>query len=267
MSSSSGVCWNRPDWGEAMWNRPRLMMAVSDLLFAVGAASLVVAAVVWGVRLPFFPLREVVFQRELQYVQVLDVEQALSERLHGNFFNVDLNGLRRAIEDLSWVRHAEIRRQWPGRLEVDVEEHQPAAVWGISGRQLVNSYGELFFADVSEAPPRLPVLTGPTGMAQEMLDYFRQAETLLASVKRWPEALEVSPRLALRLMLDDGMVIELGRQQEKAPIRQRLERFVEHYPSVLMAAGQPPSVVDMRYPNGFALRIGAVAATESKGRP
>ena len=250
-----------------MWNRPRLMMAVADLLFAVGGASLLVAAVVWGARLPFFPLREVVFQRELQYVQMIDVERALSERLHGNFFSVDLDGLRRAIEDLSWVRHAEVRRQWPGRIEVGIEEHQPAAVWGASGGQLVNSHGELFFADIGEAPQPLPVLTGPTGMAQEMLDYFRQAEALLAAVKRWPKTLEVSPRLALRLTFDDGMVVELGRQQEKAPIRQRMERFVEYYPGVLAAAGRQPTAVDMRYPNGFALRVGAVVATESKGRP
>lgn len=250
-----------------MWNRPRLMMAVADLLFVIGAAALLVAAVIWGMHLPFFPLREVVFQRELQHVRMDDVEQILTERLHGNFFSIDLDRLQQTIEELPWVRHAQVRRQWPGRIEVDVEEHLPAALWGTSGGQLVNSYGELFFADVTDMPQRLPVLTGPIEMAQEMLDYFRQAEILLASVKRWPKALDVSPRLALRLTLDDGMVVELGRQQEKAPIKQRIERFVEHYSSVLTAAGQPPAAVDMRYPNGFALRVGAVAATESKGRP
>ena len=92
---------------------------------------------------------------------------------------------------------------------------------------------------------------------------------MLAAVNRWPKALNVSARQALQLRLDDGMVVELGRQQAKAPIRQRLERFVAHYPTVLTAARQRPSVVDMRYPNGFALRVNAPAvqtATESKGK-
>lgn len=242
------------------------MMAVSDLLFAVGSASLLVAVLIWGARLPCFSLREVVFQDKLQHVRMSDVEQALVERLQGSFFSVDLDSLRWTLEGLPWVRHAEVRRQWPGRIAVAVEEHQPAAVWGASGEQLVNSHGELFFAHVSDVSQRLPVLTGPVGMAREMLDHFRQAEALLASVKRWPQALEVSPRLALRLRLDDGMIVELGRQQDKAPIQQRIERFVEHYPGVL-AAGERPSAVDMRYPNGFALRVGAMTATESKGSP
>jgi cell division protein FtsQ len=72
------------------------------------------------------------------------------------------------------------------------------------------------------------------------------------------------------LKLDDGMVIELGRQQAKVPIRMRLQRFVDYYPSVLSVAKSRPTVVDMRYPNGFALRLaavsGAVTGTESKGK-
>ena len=64
--------------------------------------------------------------------------------------------------------------------------------------------------------------------------------------------------------------VELGRQQTKAPLRERLERFVEFYPTVLTAAKKRPEVVDMRYPKGFALRVAGLAAapeSESKGKP
>ena len=40
-----------------MWNKPQLMTAISDLLFVAAAAALLVAAVLWGVRLPLFPRR------------------------------------------------------------------------------------------------------------------------------------------------------------------------------------------------------------------
>ena len=253
-----------------MWNKPQLMIAVSDLLWVAGAASLLVAGVVWGARMPWFPLHEVVFQTELREVRRTEVERSLAGRLRGNFFSVSLDGIRQALEELPWVRRAEVRRQWPGRLEVTLEEHVPVAFWGPATGQLVNTHGEVFSA-VMTVPPSspLPLLVGPVGMASEMLGYFNQAESLLASVGRWPKALNVSARQALQIRLDDGMIVELGRQQTKAPIRQRLERFVEYYPSVLTAARQRPSVVDMRYPNGFALRIGAATpqATESKGTP
>ena len=34
----------------------------------------------------------------------------------------------------------------------------------------------------------------------------------------------MSPRLAVQLRLDDGMVVDLGRQQPKVPVRLRLQR-------------------------------------------
>ena len=111
------------------------------------------------------------------------------------------------------------------------------------------------------------MLTGPSGLAAEMLAHFQQAETLLHAVGRWPKALNLSPRLALQLRLDDGMVVELGRQQVKAPVFQRLTRFVEHYPELLAVGGKRPAVVDMRYPNGFALRFAAASGNEGKGKP
>lgn len=251
-----------------MWNKPQLMSAVSDLLLAAAAGALLVAAVVWGARLPLFPLREVVVMHELREVRRSDVEQSLSGLLRGNFFSVDLDALRYALEQLPWVRHAEVRRQWPARIEVTIEEHRPVAFWGRDSGQLVNSYGEVFAAPTSAQPPRpLPQLLGPTGLAPEMLAYFQQAEEVLKPLGRVPRVLSLSPRLAVQLRLDDGMIVELGRQQAKAPVRMRLERFVEYYPSVLTAARQRPSVVDMRYPNGFALRIVAAPAIEGKGKP
>lgn len=251
-----------------MWNKPQLMTAVSDLLCVAAVAALLVAGVLWSSRLPWFPLREVVFMNELKEVRRIELEQSLGGRVRGNFFSVNLDAIRQSLEALPWVRRADVRRQWPSRLEVTIEEHHPAAYWGQGTGQLVNSYGEVFSAVMAEAPAEaLPVLSGPAGLAPETLGYYQLAEEALKPIGRQPRALTVSPRLAVQLRLDDGMIVELGRQQAKAPVRQRLERFVEYYPSVLTAAHQRPGVVDMRYPNGFALRLAAVSGNESKGKP
>ena len=251
-----------------MWNKPPLMTAVSDLLLVAGAAALLVAAVVWSARLPLFPLREVVVTHELREVSRSEVERSLAGRLRGNFFSINLDAVRQSLEQLPWVRRAEVRRLWPARVEVTIEEHEPVAFCGQCTGQLVNSYGEAFSAVMSVPPPvPLLLLVGPTDLAPEMLSQYRQAREILAPIGREPRVVNVSALLAVQLRLDDGMLVELGRQQAKAPVRQRLERFVDNYPSVLKAAGQRPSVVDMRYPNGFALRVAAVTATESKGKP
>ncbi len=222
-------------------------------------------------RLPLFTLREVVVTHELREVRRSEIEHSLTGRIRGNFFSVNLDALRQSLEQLPWVRKAEVRRMWPSSIEVTIEEHVPVAFWGQTPGQLVNAYGEVFSAVIGmPATAPLPMLNGPPGLAPEMLSYYQQAEELLRPLGRWPRSLTISARLALQLRLDDGMVIELGRQQSKAPIRQRIERFVEYYPSVLTAAKQKPGIVDMRYPNGFALRVNALAAVsaiESKGKP
>jgi cell division protein FtsQ len=251
-----------------MWNKPQLMIAISDLLFVAAAAVLLVSGLVWSARLPLFPLREVVVTHELREIRRSEVESSLSGRLRGNFFSVNLEAVRQSLEQIPWVRHAEVRRQWPSRIEVSIEEHVPVAFWGQATGQLVNSYGEVFAASMTVPPKEpLPVLQGPVGLAPEMLSYYQQAEEVLKPLGRLPHALSVSPRLAVQLRLDDGMIVELGRQQAKAPVRERLERFVEFYPSVMNAAKQRPSVVDMRYPNGFALRVAAAPVSENKGKP
>jgi hypothetical protein len=64
--------------------------------------------------------------------------------------------------------------------------------------------------------------------------------------------------------LEDGMLVELGREQAKAPIRMRLQRFVEYYPTLSDARHGRPVAVDMRYPNGFALRFRGQCGSRSQ---
>ena len=254
-----------------MWNRPHLMKDVADLLFTAGAAVWLVVLVVAAARLPLFPIREIVVNNELHEVRGVEIQRAMSEGLHGNFFSVSLESLRQSLEQLSWVRRAELRRRWPAAIEVNIEEQVPVAFWGQTGGQLVNSHGEIFTATTDvPAQESLPLLVGPTSFAPEMLGYYRQAVDLLHPLGRFPSVLNVSPRLAVQLKLDDGMIVELGRQQAKAPVKERLERFVEFYPSILTVARKRPEVVDMRYPNGFALKVNGLAgasAAEEKGKP
>lgn len=248
-----------------MWHKPQLMTAVSDLLFVAGAAALLVAAVVWSARLPWFPLREVVLMNELQEVRRSDLERSLSGLLRGNFFSVNLDALRQALERLPWVRHAEVRRQWPSGIEITVEEHRAVAHWGESGNQLVNTYGEVFAA-TSAHVQELPLLSGPSGSSAEMLTRYGEFSDLLDPAGLRITRILLSPRLAWQLQLENGLRIELGREQQKAPTQMRLGRFVQYYPTLLEARRSRPLAVDMRYPNGFALRYADSAGHDARGK-
>jgi cell division protein FtsQ len=246
-----------------MWNKPHLLNAIADLLMLVAAAALLAAGAVWLVRVPSLPVRQVVFVEPLAHTRRMEVEQVLPLALKGNFFSLNLETVRGSLERLPWVRKVEVRRIWPAKLEVRVEEHRPSARWGEGRGELVNSYGEVFAAVPSaEEVAALPLLFGPPGTAQEVLRRYGELIVSFRDVGERPVQVTLSPRLAWQLKLENGMLLDMGREQPKAPVGVRLQRFIEVYPETVAKRAIRPAVVDLRYPNGFAMRV----AGEGKGK-
>lgn len=246
-----------------MWHKPHLLNALADLLILIGAAALLTALVVWAVRVPALPIRQVVFAEELAQTRRHDIEQILPGALKGNFFSISLENVRTTLETLPWARKVTVRRVWPARLEVNIEEHRALARWGEGRNELVNSYGEVFAAPVADTDlAAMPLLHGPQGTAGEVLRRYAELVAAFQSIGEKPVQLTLSSRLAWQLQLDHGMRIDLGREQPKSPIDQRLQRFIEVYPETVGRRPTPPAVVDLRYPNGFAMRV----AADGKGK-
>ena len=246
-----------------MWNKPHLLIALADLLILAAAAALLAAAAVWLVRVPSLPVREVVFAEPLLHTRRLEVEQLLPAVLKGNFFSLNLESVRGTLEMLPWVRKVEVRRIWPARLEVKVEEHHPLARWGEGSGELVDSYGEVFAAmPTLEEMAALPLLHGPQGTAPEVLKRYGEFVDSFRAIGERPVQLTLSPRMAWHLKLSSGMLVDIGREQPKAPVGVRLQRFIEVYPETVAKLAVRPAVVDLRYPNGFAMRV----AGEGKGK-
>lgn len=246
-----------------MWHKPQLLTALADLLMLVAAAALLAAGAVWLVRVPSLPVKQVVFVAPLEHVRRGEIEQVLPSALRGNFFSLDLEAVRLALEQLPWVRRVQVRRVWPATVEVAVEEHKAVARWGEGYAEMVNSHGEVFAALLPENEMRaLPLLSGPPGTGREVLERFAAFNEALAGVGERAVQLSLSPRLAWQLKLENGMRVEIGREHPKSPVGPRLERFVAVYPSLVAGLPVLPTVVDLRYPNGFAMKV----AGEGKGK-
>lgn len=253
---NSRISLNSSDGG--FWDRPALMNLSSELLFAAGGFLLLWSAVIWLQQLPAFSLRHVVVTTAVPQVSQQQIDDVAKTAITGNFFTVDLGAARVAFEALPWVRNAELRRVWPDVLELTVEEHQAVAHWTPhEGEQrLVNSYGEVFAAnlDGADEAKNLPEFGGPEGSASRVLERFQELDRALRPMARAPISLVLSPREAWLAVLNDGLTLELGRDHAKHQFSDRLARFVATYPIALSRIQAPPKVVDMRYPNGFAMR-------------
>jgi cell division protein FtsQ len=233
-----------------MWDNPRLLNATAGALTALALMVFAVAGAQALVRSPLFPLREIAVGGELAHTTRAQVEQAVAGHVAGNFFAVDLGEVCTALETLPWVRRAQVRRVWPDRLEVTLAEHVPLGRWGEGG--LVSVRGERFGGAGAAA---LPLLAGPAGSAAEVARRYERFRDLLAPLGAVPVQVVLSPRRAWQLRLEDGLVIELGRDAPADPVEARLERLAAAYPQTLARMPRRHELIDLRYPNGFALRV------------
>ena len=233
-----------------MWDNPRLLNAAADLLAGLAAAMLLFAAAHALSRSSLFPLREITVLGSLEHTSASEIGRATRESVVGNFLAVDLDAVRAALERLPWVRRVQVRRVWPDRLEVTVEEHVALARWGDAG--LVNTYGERFAATSVEP---MPVFAGPAGAEAEVTRRYRRFAELLAPLGEAPERVILTSRYAWQLRLTGGLNLELGRDLAHEPVERRLARFVAAYPQTLARIPRRHEYADLRYPNGFALRV------------
>ncbi len=228
-----------------MWDKPQLLMWLANLLNALAVVLMLYATLYVVVHLPIFPLRELRVDGQLAHVTREQVKFIAGRYLHGNFFTLELVKARDAFEKLPWARNVSVRRRWPDKLEVVVEEHKELARWG--NIALVNTYGELFHA---ASDSDLPVFYGPGDGVQEVAQHYGTYSQILAASDIKIVRLVLSPRRAWQLTTDKGMAIELGREQMES----RLQKFAGVYPMTLAGLGVNVSYADLRYPNGFAVR-------------
>jgi cell division protein FtsQ len=231
-----------------MWDKPHLLRMMTIALFGISMVLLAYSLVHYALQLPIFRLRTVQLTHVPQQVDVNQLNQVVRRVVSGSFFTVDLEKTRRSFEQLPWVRKVSVRRHFPWGLEVTLEEHMPLARWNSAA--LVNTYGEVF-AGQSKLP--LPDFNGEPDTSKQVAEMYVALSAQLAALQRSISEINLSPRFAWQLRLDNGMQLELGREQ----VQQRMARFVAVYPYSFATMERKVNYtdlkhVDLRYRNGFA---------------
>ncbi len=226
-----------------MWDNPDALNRISrailllTLLFSVwlGGRALLES---------LFPFRQVVVIGA-DHASTRQAVKNLIAHMPGGFFSMDLETVQSEFVGLPWVRQADVRRLWPGRLEVVLEEHRAAAAW--NDRATLDIDGEVFPVEPSRDLPRI---YAADGMEREVARRFGEFSEIIKPLGMGIEQLVVTARQSWRVRLSGGISVELGRER----INERLARFARVYPQTLTLVGGIQRV-DMRYPNGFAAQI------------
>ncbi|HZK04886.1 MAG TPA: FtsQ-type POTRA domain-containing protein [Actinomycetaceae bacterium] len=182
-------------------------------ILAVGAAALV--ALVWAAFFsPLFALapERVVVSAAPGNVDIAAVENAANARVGTPLPRLRTGSLRAELEAVPTVLSAEVRREWPDGLSVEVVPRTPiAAVPADSGFELFDTYGvDLGF--VPDVPEGVPVAQIPLG--EDTAFILDGVTAVMGSLP--PELLgqistvSASSQDAIEFMLDSGATVRWG---------------------------------------------------------
>lgn len=236
----------QPPW----WRRPLLRRGLR-LAWLGGLVVLLMALVTQGVERLLhpetLPVRSVVIEGAFQYLDRQEISQTLAPYVGGGFFSLDLRPVEQAVEAMPWVYGVSVRREWPDRLKVRVDEQVPVAVWGEAA--LLNQYGELFHPPVETHPEGLPTLRGREGRERPLMERYLAVQARLADVGLEVAGLREDARRSWVIRLQDGSQVVMGRGMDT----DRLDRLVRMYPRLTEHRDEPIKRIDMRYTNGIAV--------------
>ena len=240
----------------------RFMNSAATLLGLVLGMLLLVAAIFWFVRQPLFNLSVIAVQGDVARNNAVTLRANVAPRLTGNFFTVNLAQTRAVFESVPWVRRATVQRQFPDRLKVVLQEHQAVAFWGPEGdTRLVNSFGEVFEANQAELEAAdLPQLNGPSGQTPLVLEAYRLISAQFSKLDMPIERLELTSQGSWRASFESGAAVEMG-HGSLPEIESRTQRFVATLTQVSSRFGRDMVSADLRYSNGYALKLKGVTTT------
>ena len=214
------------------------------------------AMVAFGIAVPIvagvltLPVQSVKISGEFVRVSRADIERAVEPLLARGLFSVDVGELRRAALEVPGVREATVRRAWPDSLEIWVVERVAIARW-VSGGYLEIDGTHFVPPDSATAPELLPVLAGPEGSQQRVLDLHVSLERVLAPLGMALAGTELTRRGVLYASLHDGPRLVMRPEDVDASVGINARTLAK----VMANRLQDIERVDFRYPTGFAVRM------------
>jgi len=141
----------------------------------------------------------------------------------------------------------DVRRVWPDTLSLHLKEEMPIAKWG--SEHLLNQYGELFSPGSTDSFAGLPLLDGPEGSQDRVMQQYKELSQVLSPVGLRLNGLALSHRQSWSLSVN-AMQVEVGRHDVLA----RVQRFARFYAQQDRAETAQFASIDLRYGNGIAVK-------------
>ncbi len=219
-----------------------------EVIFAVLITALMLWIGYYLINPTTLPIKQVRIEGEFRNLSTSALQELVSNKVRGGFFNINVTTVRNVVLTEPWVRDVSVHRVWPDGLQVFVSEQTAVARWKDTG--LLNKSGEFFAPEKTTFPMDLPILTGPEGTQAIMMEKCLYLQRLLLPFDVRLTELYLNDRRSWLFQLNNGLRVVLGRKD----FDNRAARFIDLVPIALGSKLYEAEQIDMRYPNGFAVR-------------
>ena len=213
------------------------------------------ALVVWGMRQEIvrdkvtesLPIRYVRTEGVFQYLSKEEIKTALMPLVMTSIFDANMQLIHETVAKLPWVKNAAVERVWPDTIDIKVNERKAYVRWGQDG--LLTEYGELFKPSNVGQFQSLLLVEGPKEQEAKTLEIMKGLKIALEDQALELAEFKVNDREAWEIKLKTGLGILLGRTGQL----KKLQRFLDTLPVLGQEKIAAMQVVDLRYPNGYAV--------------
>lgn len=195
----------------------------------------------------WLPIKYVRVEGTFQHIKKNTIKQVLKGQMKNGLYNAKLQNIQKSAAQLPWVKSVKIKRVWPDAINIRINEQTPIAKW--STTDLINENGELFRPTDIDKFDYLPMINGHTGNEKKLLEIMDDLTIALRNKKLKLTEFRVSDRRAWYITLQRGIELKLGRND---PFK-KLQRFLKTLPLIGKEQIEKITVVDLRYPNGYAI--------------
>ncbi len=194
-----------------------------------------------------FPIRHVEVIGNFTEIDTKNFQKLMTHDTRGSLLLMNPSNLTKALLTLPWVAQAQVERVWPNTVRIHITQKTPVAHFGET--QLLDNNGQLFNPMDNNARMHLPFIYGPFDRAAQLLQAYQLFTGILKPLGLSISQLNVSPRLAYTLTLNNGMTLFLG----STDVMAHLQSFAKIYPTTIAPKLDEISYVDMRYTSGMAI--------------
>ena len=214
------------------------------------AAGVVLGGFIWSLPVAWGwldrPIARVGISGDFRYLNQEQIKVRLGPYLQETFFSLDLRVLREKLLSDPWVDSVKVRKTWPDQLEITLREEVPVARW--REHELINIEGEVFPQGTGQEFLDFPVLAGPKGREQEVMEQYLTLSHQLRPVGLKIGGVALSPAGSWSFQVGE-IEIQLGSEA----LLERMQRFSRLYNMHLEKQWAAVKSVDLRHRDGVAV--------------